>query len=79
MALTYLPEDTTELQKVRSMDYRCSCGQRRTVDAYTEPSVVGCIAENCTRFFVLPPRARQNTIEEYQSKDAALNQYNEIK
>lgn len=78
MALTFLPEDTSDLSIVRRMDYRCSCGQRRSIDVYDEPTVATCIASDCQKFFVIPEHAILKHVEEYETEDAARNRYNEL-
>lgn len=79
MALTLLPEDTSDLNAVRRMDYRFSCGHRRSIDVYDEPTVATCIAHDCEKFLVIPENAIRDDIEEYDTEDAARNRYDELK
>lgn len=61
MALTYIPEDTDDLDLKTQRDVRCGeCGTRRTVDGYNEPTVATCIDGDCGAYFVIPAYPFQN-------------------
>lgn len=79
MALTTFPEDTSNLNRKTSRDIRCSCGQRRTIDGYDEPTVASCIAEGCRTFFIIPAYPFTNEdIDSIVGKDAAKEALEEL-
>lgn len=80
MALTAFPEDTSDLNRKTSRDVRCSCGQRRTIDGYDEPTAAACIAEDCDVFFIIPAYPFTNDdIELVTGRDAAKTAMDEQK
>lgn len=81
MALTYKPEDTSDLNLKSQRDVHCGmCNTRRTVDLYDEPSVAGCINEGCGSYFVIPAYPTQNSdIIFFKSEDEAMNKYKSLK
>lgn len=80
MALTYFPEDTGDLELKTQRDIRCeSCGQRRTIDGYDQPTVASCIAEDCRTFYVIPAYPFTNSeIEHVDSEMEAKNRLEEL-
>lgn len=81
MALTYKPEDTSDLDLKTQRDVRCEeCNTRRTIDGYNEPSVATCINGDCGAYFVIPQYPFKNSeIEFYTEESEAMKAYEDFK
>lgn len=80
MALTYVPEDTSDLNLKTQRDVTCEkCGMRRTVDGYDEPTIASCIAEGCETYLVIPAYPFVNgEIVFTDTEETARNMYNSL-
>lgn len=81
MALTYKPEDTSELDLKTQRDVRCGeCNTRRTIDGYNESTIATCINGDCGAYFVIPAYPFQNDdITFTKSESEAVEEYEELK